>query len=356
MRGDEEAAPAGRRRRSACVRRQGDHEGRREAQAEGRREAEAEAEVEVEVGVPTRDRREAEARREHQGDRQGAAAPDRPRRDHRGARAPSGRRDHRAAADARAPGAGPPAPDRAVVPPRPPAPALTELDADLDVGRLCRYGERFGPHRLEIQMMPTPLAVTSGRIALADLAAPRRGLVFARTVPAGRYRCTLSLAHTDGSADPPRVAAAVLHVGRGPVVRWVIAHADGKRPPRAVDDAPTCALSSGRRRSSTLPRPPALTTTAPRPPRAATTARRRPARAPAPRPPPTPCRSRAASPARTAATGASTATATPRAWSSTSRSSPRRTGRPAPPEAGGGAVTRCGAFSLAAAPLGRSAS
>lgn len=140
----------------------------------------------------------------------------------------------------------PPAPPPPA-PTRPPPPAIAETAAELDVVRLCRYGERFGPHRLEIQPVATPLTITSGKIAVADAspgsAATRKGaLVLARPLPPGRYRCTLSVVHLDGA---PRVAAAVLHVGRGPVARWVIAHAEGKKPPRTPDDAPAFPVESG---------------------------------------------------------------------------------------------------------------
>ncbi len=135
----------------------------------------------------------------------------------------------------------------APAPTRAPPPALAETAAALDIARLCRYGERFGAHRLEIQPVAAPLVITSGAIAVADAAPPgaaaRKGaLRLARPLPAGRYRCTLSIAHVDGA---PRLAAAVLHVGRGPVARWVIAHADGKKPPRSADDAPGYVIESG---------------------------------------------------------------------------------------------------------------
>lgn len=125
-----------------------------------------------------------------------------------------------------------------VVPPAPPG----ELGAVRDVGRLLRHGEAFGAHKIEIRHLPNPVVVTSGRIAVADPLTPASGRVLARQVPPGRFRVMVSVATVDGEQ---RIAAAVMHVGRPPIARWVIAHYEGNKPPKSADQLPTFGVDAG---------------------------------------------------------------------------------------------------------------
>jgi hypothetical protein len=125
-----------------------------------------------------------------------------------------------------------------VIPPSPPG----ELAPARDVGRLLRHGEPFGPHKIEIRHLPVPVVVTSGRIAVADPLTPASGRVLARQVPPGRFRVMISVALIDGAQ---RIAAAVMHVGRPPIARWVIAHFEGQKPPRTPDQPPACRVDAG---------------------------------------------------------------------------------------------------------------
>ncbi len=144
----------------------------------------------------------------------------------------------------------PPPPPRPVLPlAAPPAPRVVpagpggELTPARDVGRLLRYGEQFGPARIELRHLATPLVITSGRIVLGDPAAPtggKRSRTLARAVAPGKYRVMQSLANTGGVI---RWAALVVHVGRPPIARWVVAHFDGQKPPRTAEDAPVIELA-----------------------------------------------------------------------------------------------------------------
>jgi hypothetical protein len=143
------------------------------------------------------------------------------------------------------PGSRAPAPPPQPAPPPVPAPVVPvrvvpdgptgELAPARDVSRLLRHGEQFGAHRIEIRHLPTPVVVTSGRIAVADPRAPKGGKVLARKVAAGRFRVMLGVARVDGEE---RVAAAVMHVGRPPIARWVIAHFEGGKPPKSAEEPP----------------------------------------------------------------------------------------------------------------------
>jgi hypothetical protein len=123
----------------------------------------------------------------------------------------------------------------------PPSPA-GELGAVRDVGRLLRHGEAFGDHKIEIRHLPSPVVVTSGRIAVADPLTPASGRVLARQVPHGRFRVMLGIATIDGEQ---RIAAAVMHVGRPPIARWVIAHFEGQKPPKSADQLPVFGVDAG---------------------------------------------------------------------------------------------------------------
>ena len=130
----------------------------------------------------------------------------------------------------------PPAPVRLV-----PVGPDKELDAERDVARMLRYGEMFGAHRIEIEHSPTPVAMPTGTVALADLptlTTSKRAAetVLARRVAKNSFRVMHSLVKTGGVA---RIVAAVMYVGRPPIARWVFAHAEGKRPPKTIAEAPS---------------------------------------------------------------------------------------------------------------------
>jgi hypothetical protein len=80
--------------------------------------------------------------------------------------------------------------------------------------------------------------VTTGQIAILDPGAPARRRVLARQVASGRYRVMLC-------AAGDRIAAAVLHLGRPPIARWVIAHHEGGKPPKTADQPPLVELETG---------------------------------------------------------------------------------------------------------------
>lgn len=130
------------------------------------------------------------------------------------------------------------------LPPPPPAPPppRAELAAPRDIGRLLRYGERFGARRIDVRMLPVQLPVASGSIGLADTATPKTWRVLDRPTGAGSFRVMLSIVR-DGARD--QLAAVVIHVGRPPIVRWTVAHWKGTRPPRSADDLPRIAVTSG---------------------------------------------------------------------------------------------------------------
>src|SRR5262245_36446001 len=59
-------------------------------------------------------------------------------------------------------------------PPPPPKPEpRDELAAPRDVQRLIRYGERFGPHRIDVRWLPLQLPVTGHALAVFDPAVPK---------------------------------------------------------------------------------------------------------------------------------------------------------------------------------------
>lgn len=128
-------------------------------------------------------------------------------------------------------------------PPPPPPPAhRAELVAPRDIGRLLRYGEQFGPHKIDVRMLPIQLAAASGGLAIADPAAPKRWRVFDRPVPPGQFRVMLSVAR---SGNKERLAAVVIHVGRPPIERWTVAHYKGEKPPKSADELPRLEATSG---------------------------------------------------------------------------------------------------------------
>jgi hypothetical protein len=128
-------------------------------------------------------------------------------------------------------------------PPPPPPPAhRSELVAPRDIGRLLRYGEQFGPHKIDVRMLPIQLPAASGGLAIADPAAPKSWRAFDRPVPPGQFRVMLSVAR---SGDKERLAAVVIHVGRPPIERWTVAHYKGQKPPKSADQLPRLEATSG---------------------------------------------------------------------------------------------------------------
>lgn len=131
--------------------------------------------------------------------------------------------------------------------PLPPAPPLpppprAELVAPRDIGRLLRYGERFGAHKIDVRMLPLALPA-SGALAAFDPSAPKSWRVFDRPVGSGQFRVMLSVARTDGGKE--QLAAIVIHVGRPPIAKWTVAHYAGAKPPKSADQLPRVTVTSG---------------------------------------------------------------------------------------------------------------
>ena len=129
-------------------------------------------------------------------------------------------------------------------PPPPPPPAVRdELDAPRDVARLVRYGERFGAKRIDIRMLPPhqQLSIGSGGLAICDPSTPSSWKALDRPLGAGNFRVMLSVSR-DG--DSEQLAAAVIHVGRPPIVRWTVAHAKGQPKPKSADRIPRWVVTN----------------------------------------------------------------------------------------------------------------
>ena len=121
-----------------------------------------------------------------------------------------------------------------IAPPAPP-PQRDELSADRDIGRLVRYGERFGANKIDTRMwsvpgalQPTTLPVLSGAIAICDPAVPKSWRVLDRPAGVGQFRIMLSIARREPASES--LAALVVHTGRPPIARWTVAHPKGKKP------------------------------------------------------------------------------------------------------------------------------
>jgi len=132
--------------------------------------------------------------------------------------------------------------------PLPPAPPpkpepRDELPAPRDVARLTRYGERFGPHKIDVRWLPLQLPVTGGALAIFDPAAPKSWRVLDRPVGIGQFRAMLSIARSDDGRE--RLAAIVIHVGRPPIARWTVAHYAGQKKPKGADALPRVTITSG---------------------------------------------------------------------------------------------------------------
>lgn len=134
------------------------------------------------------------------------------------------------------------------LPPAPPAPPppRAELVAPRDIGRLLRYGERFGAYKIDVRMLPLALPA-SGALAGFDPGAPKSWRVYDRPVGAGQFRVMLSVARRaeDDKPGQERLAAIVIHVGRPPIAKWTVAHFAGTRPPKSADQLPRIAVTSG---------------------------------------------------------------------------------------------------------------
>jgi hypothetical protein len=112
-----------------------------------------------------------------------------------------------------------------------------------DIARLLRYGEQFGPHRIDVRMLPLQLPAPSGALAIMDPTAPKNFKVFDRPVVAGQFRVMLSVARSsDKHGNTERLAAVVIHVGRPPIAKWTVAHYKGQKKPKSPDDLPRLAI------------------------------------------------------------------------------------------------------------------
>ena len=133
----------------------------------------------------------------------------------------------------------PPLPPAAPAPP----PPRDELAAPRDVARLTRYGERFGPHKIDVRMLPLQLPVSSAALAIFDPGVPKSWRVLDRPSGSGLFRVMQSVARTDAGAE--RLAAIVIHVGRPPIARWTVAHYTGQKKPKSAAQLPRCPVTTG---------------------------------------------------------------------------------------------------------------
>ncbi len=124
-----------------------------------------------------------------------------------------------------------------------PPPPRDELVAPRDVARLLRYGESFGPHRIDVRWLPLQLPIASGALALFDPAAPKAARLLDRPAGSGQFRVMLSLARDEAGGE--KLAAIVIHVGRPPIARWTVAHWKGAKRPASSEGIPRIAVTSG---------------------------------------------------------------------------------------------------------------
>jgi hypothetical protein len=131
------------------------------------------------------------------------------------------------------------------LPPPPPAPPphRDELPAPRDIARLTRYGERFGPHKIDVRWLPLQLPVNGGALAVFDPATPKSFRGFDRPVGVGQFRAMLSIARSDDGKE--RLAAIVIHTGRPPIARWTVAHYKGQKKPKDATQLPRVTVASG---------------------------------------------------------------------------------------------------------------
>jgi hypothetical protein len=138
--------------------------------------------------------------------------------------------------------------------PPPPPPQRDELAAGRDVSRLIRYGERFGPNKIDVRMwnapsttVPAQLPLASGSLAIFDPADKKSWRLFDRPAGTGQFRIMLSTVKPHDAMDQSkdRLAAIVIHTGRPPIARWTVAHWRGHKQPRSAADLPSLRSSSG---------------------------------------------------------------------------------------------------------------
>jgi hypothetical protein len=126
----------------------------------------------------------------------------------------------------------------------PPPPARDEMHAPRDIGRLTRYGERFGPWKIDTRLLQhIQLPVATGAFALCDPAATKSWRVLDRPSGSGLFRVMLSVARNDDGKE--RLAAIVIHVGRPPIAKWTVAHFRGQKKPKSADALPRVAVTTG---------------------------------------------------------------------------------------------------------------
>ncbi len=133
-------------------------------------------------------------------------------------------------------------------PPPPPPPTRDEFDADRDIGRLLRYGERFGAKKIDVRMLQLALPIASGSLAVCDPGVPKSFKALDRPTGTGIFRVMLSVARTPdkpGLPDKEQLAAVVIHVGRPPIAKWTVAHAQGQKKPKSEDQIPTWPVTTG---------------------------------------------------------------------------------------------------------------
>jgi hypothetical protein len=128
-------------------------------------------------------------------------------------------------------------------PPPPPPPTRDELDADRDIGRLLRYGEKFGAKKIDVRMLQLALPVASGALAVCDPGVAKSWKVLDRPTGSGIFRVMLSVAKDDKGVE--ELAAVVIHVGRPPIAKWTVAHAKGQKTPKSTDQIPRWAITTG---------------------------------------------------------------------------------------------------------------
>lgn len=116
--------------------------------------------------------------------------------------------------------------------------------ATRDIGRLLRYGERFGSDKIDVRVLPLQLHVSSGALAACDPSAPATWRVFDRPISNGAFRVMLSVARPDDGVRE-RLAAVVIHVGRPPIARWTVAHFHGQPRPASAEALPRIPTTSG---------------------------------------------------------------------------------------------------------------
>ena len=129
--------------------------------------------------------------------------------------------------------------------------------ATRDIARLLRYGERFGPYKIDVRMLPLSLHARSGSLAVFDPGAADTWHTFDRPIGSGAYRVMLSVARPDDSdsagnrgkagaeAARERLAAVVIHVGRPPIARWTVAHFRGQALPTPAGALPRTVTATG---------------------------------------------------------------------------------------------------------------